>query len=87
MPQYKETEEILKSLNLPIEYKDSYVKINDGNFQYQTYSYSQEGYTKFIGDITKYKEKIEKEAEEARRQLEELKRARELEILKKEAHQ
>lgn len=87
-PMYQEMESVLSTLNISIDYNRTNVTVKFPTSNYNSsnyYNYSQNGYSSFINDVTKYQEKIAQEQEEARRKAEELKRAAELKIKKEDA--
>lgn len=87
LPMYQGMEAVLSSLNISIIYSDISVSLNAqiSNFGYKSYSYSQEGYNKFINTLTEYQAQIAREEEEARQKAEELRKAAELNTRKEEA--
>ena len=86
-PMFQEMESTLDTLNISISYNNSNVtlKAPTAYFDYNSYSYSQEGYNSFISDVTQYQEKISQKQEETRMKAEELKRTTELKRRKAEA--
>ena len=87
MPMFQEMESTLSTLGISLNYSDTNVTLNTTTsyFSFKSYSYSQEGFNSFIGDVTKYQEKLAQEQEEARIKAEELKRNAELKRRKDEA--
>ena len=87
MPQYKEMEEVILSIESKLQYYDEYVRVDTKDFYLgrNTYGYNTNDYVKFVEDVSIYREKFEKMQEDARRKVEEMKKAEELRRLKQEA--
>ena len=87
IPMFQEMESTLSTLGISLNYNDTNVTLNatTSYFNFKSYSYSQEGFNSFIGDVTKYQEKLAQEQEEARIKAEELKINAELKRRKDEA--
>ncbi len=86
-PLFQEMEDIVKGLELNIEYEKKFVSLRYpvSREHYGTYNYSQEGYNQFTNDMKKRQEARERAKEEARMKAVELRKAAELKKKKEEA--